>query len=195
VSDEIQTFVWRKQLKRDRDELDDLVEAPRSRRPQECLQLRERHFDRIEVGTVGREKSESRADPLNRGLHFRLFVRCQIVEDDDIAHPQRRDEDLLNVCEECRVIDRAVEDRGRQQPVDAQSGHDRVRLPMAARRVIAETHAARTAAIAAQQIGRYPRFIDEDERASVVQRLRGVPPATGGRDVRSALFVGVYGFF
>jgi hypothetical protein len=70
-----------------------------------------------------------------------------------------------------------------------------VRLPMAAWRVISEAHASGTAAIAPQQIGRHPRFIDEDVGARVMQRLRGVPLATGGRDVRPALFVGVYGFF
>lgn len=66
---------------------------------------------------------------------------------------------------------------------------------MAARCVIAQAHAAGTAAIPAQQIGRYTRFIDEDVGTGVVQRLGRSPLATGGRDVRPALFVGVYGFF
>jgi hypothetical protein len=41
------------------------------------------------------------------------------VEDEDIAHAQCREEDLLAVGEERGVIDGAVEDRGRHQAVDA----------------------------------------------------------------------------
>ena len=101
---------------------------------------------------------------------------------------------MLDVREERGVIDRAVEDRGRGQAVHTQPRHHGMRLPMAARRVIPEAHAARTAAIATQQIGRHARFVDEDVGAGGVERLRGVPLATGGRDVRPPLFVGVYGF-
>ena len=119
MSDEIQTFSRRKQLERDRDELDDLVEAARSRRAQKRFQLRERHFDRIEVGTVRREKSQPSAGAFNRRLDFRLFVRRQVIEDDDIARAQGGNEDLLDVREERGIIDRAVEDRGRHQSADA----------------------------------------------------------------------------
>jgi hypothetical protein len=66
---------------------------------------------------------------------------------------------------------------------------------MAAGRVIAETHAARTTSIAAQQIRRDARFVDEDVGARIVQRLRVLPPPARRGDVRPALFVGVYGFF
>ena len=48
---------------RDRDELDDLVEAARSRNPQERLQLRKRLFDRIEIRTLGRQKVGSARRP------------------------------------------------------------------------------------------------------------------------------------
>ena len=109
----------REQLERDRDELDDLVEAARSRGAQEGFQLRKREFDRIEVRTVRRQKAEPGADAFNRGLDVRLFVHREVVEDDDVAGAQRRDEDLLDVREERGVVDRAVEDRGRRQAVDA----------------------------------------------------------------------------
>ena len=66
---------------------------------------------------------------------------------------------------------------------------------MAERRVISETHAAGTPAVAAQQIRGDAGFIDEDVGARVVQRLAVLPVTAGGGDVRSALLVGVYGFF
>jgi hypothetical protein len=70
-----------------------------------------------------------------------------------------------------------------------------VRLPMAVRRVIAQAHAARTAPVAPQQVGGDAGFVNENVAARVVQRLRVLPVAAGGRDVRPALFVGVYRFF
>jgi len=118
VSDEIQAFGWREQLERDRDEFDDLVEAPRSRRPQKRFQLRNRHLDRIEVGAVRREKAKASADPFNGSLNFGLFVRREVIEDHDIARPQHWDQHLLDVREKRGAIDGAVEDRWRRQAVD-----------------------------------------------------------------------------
>jgi hypothetical protein len=62
VSDEFPTFIRRTQLAHDRHEFDDLVEAARPCRPPKRVQLRERHLDPIEIGTVWRKKSEPNAD-------------------------------------------------------------------------------------------------------------------------------------
>jgi hypothetical protein len=70
-----------------------------------------------------------------------------------------------------------------------------MRLPVAARRVIAESQAARAAPIAPQQIGGDPRFVDEDIGARVVDGEKVLPPPARGGDVRATLFVGVYRFF
>jgi hypothetical protein len=70
-----------------------------------------------------------------------------------------------------------------------------VRLPMAAGRVIAEPHAAETAPVAAQQIGRHAAFIDKDILPGVVQRQPVAPAAPLSGDVGATLFVGVYRFF
>jgi hypothetical protein len=85
--------------------------------------------------------------------------------------------------------------RGRGEPVEAQGGDYRVGLPVAARRVIVETRAAGTAAIAAEEIRGHTAFIQKDVLADAAQRLPGLPLAARRGDVRSTLFVGVYGFF
>lgn len=110
MPNEIQTFQRRKQLERDGDERDDLVEVARPGGAQKGLQLRKRQFDRIEVRAVGRQKAEPCADRFDRGLDLRLFVRHEVVEHDDVARTQRRDEDLLDVREKRGIVDRAVED-------------------------------------------------------------------------------------
>ena len=119
----------------------------------------------------------------------------QVVEDHDVAGPQRGHEHLLDVGEECGVVDRAVEDRRRLQAVPAQRGDHGVRLPVSAGRVIAEPQAARAAAVAPQQIGRDAGFVEKDVVPGIAQRLRVVPLAARRGDVRAPLFVGVYRFF
>ena len=172
-----------------------MVEAPRSRRSHECFQLCKGLLDGIEVRTVGRQEAESCAGPFNRGLDLRLFVHRQVVEDDDVAGMQRRHKDLFDVREERRVINRAIEHGGSGEFVDAQPRHDRVRLPMAVRRIVAQPDAARTASVATQQISGDTGFVDEDVGARVVQRLRVLPAPPRRGDVRPSLLVGVYGFF
>lgn len=195
MSDEIPTVGWREQVERDRDQLGDLVERTRAGGAQECFQFRESLFDRIEVRTVGWEESDRRARPLNRGAHLRLFVDRQVVEDHNIAGPQRWDKDLLDIGEETRLVDRAVENRRCRQPVEPESRDDGVGLPMAARGVIAQPRAPGAAPIAAQQIRRDTAFIQKDVLAHIAERLPPRPPPSFSGDVGPALFVGVYGFF
>jgi len=64
-----------------------------------------------------------------------------------------------------------------------------------ARGVIAESGAARAAAVAPQQIGRHAAFIEKDILLDIVERLPLAPAPTLSGDVGPALFVGVYGFF
>lgn len=195
MSDEIPTFGWREQVERDRDQLGDLVKRARAGGSQECFQFRESLFDRIEVRTVGREESDRRARPLNRGAHLRVFVDRQVVEDHNIAGPQRWDKDLLDIGEETRLVDRAVENRRRRQPVKPEPRDDGVGLPMATRGVIAQPRTPGAAPIAAQQIRRDTAFIQKDVLAHIAERLPPRPPPSFSGDVRPALFVGVYGFF
>ena len=71
------------------------------------------------------------------------------IEDHDIAGVQRRHEDLFDIGQERHRVDRPVEDRGRGQRVGTQRRNHRVRLPVAARRVIMEPGPAETAAVSA----------------------------------------------
>ena len=195
MSHEIPAFLRREELQRDRDELDDLVEATRSRRAQKGFQLRKRELDGIEVGAVRRQESDEGPRLFNGGLHGRLFMDGEVVEHHDVAWSQRRHEHLFDVGEEGGIVDRAVEDRRRLQAVPPQRGDHGVRLPVSAGRVIAEPQAAWAAAVAPQQIGRHARFVEKDEMPGIAERLRLLPVAAGRGDVRATLFVGVYGFF
>lgn len=132
---------------------------------------------------------------LDRRPYRRLFVDDEVIEHDHVAGPERRHEHLFDVREKCRIVDGAVEDRGGVEAVHAQRGDDGVRLPVTARRVIAEPQAARTAPIPPQQISRDSGFVKEDVLPRIAERQPILPAATRRGDVRPALFVSVYGFF
>ena len=195
MPDEVQALSGREELQRDRDEFDDLVEAARSRGAQKRFQLRKREFDRIEIRAVGRQKPKARADTFNRRLYLRLFVHRQVVEDDDIARPQGRDEHLLDVREKRGIVDWTIEDGRCENAIDAQSRHDRVGLPVSVGRVVAQSQTARAAAVAPEQIGGDAGLVNEDVATRVVQRQRVLPSPPGGRDISASLFVGEYRFF
>ena len=172
-----------------------VLEGARADGAYERLQFGECQFDRIEVWAVGWQKAQEGARLLNRGAHLRLFVSREIVEHDDIARAQGRDQDLLDVGAERVVVDRSIEHGCGGQFRGAERRDDRVRLPVAARGVIRHACAARTARVPPQQIRRNPGFIDEDVLPHIVERQGCRPAAARRGDVRTPLFVGVDGFF
>ena len=87
MPDEIATFGRGEEAERGSDQRTDVVKRPGARGPEERFQFGKRQFDRIEIGTVGREKPELRADGFDRGADRGLFVDRQVVEDDHIAGP------------------------------------------------------------------------------------------------------------
>jgi hypothetical protein len=82
-----------------------------------------RRIDRVQIGRVGRQQYSVGSGGANGVLSCFAFVASQIVERDNVAWPQCRNENLLDIGEEPRAIDRAIEDARRFNPVAAQRGH------------------------------------------------------------------------
>ena len=72
-----------------------------------------------------------------------------IMKQDDIARAQRGPQDLLDVGAERVAVHRSIEHRRRGQLCGAERRHDRVCLPMAARRVIPNAGPAQAPRVAA----------------------------------------------
>jgi hypothetical protein len=172
-----------------------MIETPRPCCAEQRFQFREGQLNRIEVGTIGRQESELRTDGFDRRAHLRLFVDRQIVEDDHIAAPQRGHEDLFDVSEKARIVDRPIKYRRCREAVLSQRRHHGVGLPVAARRVIAQPRAPPTPAVATNQVGCHAALVEKDVLPHIVQRQPRTPAATLNDDVGPPLFVGVYGFF
>ena len=194
MPDEISAFRGREEAQRDRDQVADVVKGPGTCRPDERFQFREGQFDRIEIGAVGRQEAEMGPDGLDRRAHRRVFVDGEVVEDHHVAGAQRGHQDLVDVGEKHRMVDRPIEHRRGPEAIEAQRRHDRMRLPMAARRVITEAGATQAAAVPAEQIRCDAAFIQKNILRHVAERLPAPPLAPSRGDVRPTLLVGVYRF-
>jgi len=180
VPDKIAAFDGGEQVERGGDQRADVIEGAGARGAEQGFEFGEGELDRIEVGTIGRQEPQRRAGGFDGVAHLGLFVDGEVVEDDDVAGAQRRHEHLLHVG---------------AKTVEAQRRHDGVRLPMTARRVVAQARPARTAAVATEQVGGDAAFIEKHVLARIPQGLPRLPPPAGVGNIRPTLFGGVYGFF
>ena len=86
-------------------------------------------LDRIEVGGVfGQEPQAGFYSPEHGGDRLCL-VAAEVVENDDVAGPQGRDQDLLDIGSEAFAIDRAIEDAGGGELIEAQRTQESEGLP------------------------------------------------------------------
>jgi hypothetical protein len=81
-----------------------------------------------------------------RLAHAIDLVGAQIVHEDDIALFQGRRENLLDICNECWPIHRAIDDIGRGHAIEPQGSDERQRLPVAVWHARDQPLAARAAA-------------------------------------------------
>ena len=155
----------------------------------------EAQLDGVEVGAVGREEAQRRADGFNGVAHAVDFVSGEIVGNHDVAGLQRRHEDLFDVGEEADPVHRAIQDAWSGQPRHPQRGDEGAAFPPTLRRVIGDPLAARAAPIPPQEIGGDPAFIEKDEAGRVESRGGRCPLRAGGRDVWAIVFGRAYRFF
>ena len=90
VPDVIPALRGREERECGRHEGVDVLEGARARGPHERFQFGKRHFDRIEVGAVGRQKPEVCAHRVERGLDVWLVMDREVIQDDNVAGVQHR---------------------------------------------------------------------------------------------------------
>ena len=122
-------------------------------------------------------------------------MRSEIVHDNDVARPEHRHEQLLDIGTEASAVDRAVEDAGCHQPVAAQGSEEGQRLPMAVRREAAQTLTSLSPAAQRGHVGLDPGLIDEDQPPRVETCLQGAPALPPAGDVGAGLLKGEQRFF
>ena len=195
MADVVRAFRGREELEGDRHQRDDLVEVPGPGGAQERFQFGKREFDRIEIRTVGRQEPEVRAHGRECRADLGLLVDGEVVEDDDIARPERGHQDLLDIRAKTRGVDRAIKHGRCREPLQPQGGNHGASFPMTAGCVIAEPRPAKTPPIPAEEVRGHAALIQEDVLPDVAERLPVAPPTPLSGDVGPALFVGVNRFF
>jgi len=127
----------------------------------ERLELREGHFDRVEVGAVWRQEEEPRADVAHGFGRAGALVARQVVEDDHVALAQCRHQLGLDINVEHLAIHRSVDHPGRVQPVMAQGTDERLGAPMPERCVIDQALPARSPAGGLGHVGLDRGFVNK----------------------------------
>ena len=139
MADVIRAFGGREELERDGHERGDLVEGARSGRAQERFQFGERQFDRIEVGTVGRQEPELRADGFNRARTSGCLCTARLSRTTTSPGAEGRHQDLFDVGARNSTLSIGPsKTAGAVRPSSRSAAITVLRFPMTARRVIVQ---------------------------------------------------------
>lgn len=124
------------------------------------------------------------ADGLPNGF---VFVRAEIVEDDDIIRLERGNEKLLDIGQEPLAVNGTFEQAWRIDAVMPQSGQKSRRVPMAVRNFVDEATAALRPSAHARHVGLGPCFVDENQARGSDPALIFAPLDAPSRSVRAVL--------
>lgn len=150
-------------------------DAPFFRLSDKGFELCEHHLNGIEIGAVGRQEEEMRANIPDRITGMLAFMTSQIVENDDIATFQSGHQTLADPCGEGDTVDGTVEHKGCDDAVAAQASQKGQRLPMAMGDFCDERLSSLTPATGSRHVGFDPGFIDEDKAIRIKPMLVGLP--------------------
>ena len=131
------------------------------------LELGEGHFDRIEIGAVGRQEQEPAAVCLEQSRRLLALVGGQVVEDDDGSGLQFRDQDLLDVSVKGVAIHRARDHPWRDDAVAGQARDQGLVPPPPERGAPLEMQTLETPSIGAGHIRVCAGFVEKNQALGV----------------------------
>jgi len=163
--------------------------------PHPVFDLGEGLFDRIEVGRVWGQIPELGAGGPDDAAQSGRLVAAEVVQDDDVAGFEHRNELLLDIGTEALAIDRAVEDARGCELVAAQSPEEGQGAPVAVWGEAPDPLTLRSPSPQGGHIGLDPGLVDEHQAPWIEAGLPGPPalPPTG--DGRTGSLKGEQRFF
>src|SRR5713226_6224739 len=159
------------------------------------LELGEGIFDRIEVGTVGRQIVEFGAADFNSLPDAGNLVGGQIVHDDDVAMAQGWRQHLLDPGQERFSVHRTVEKHRHNEARKRATADKSDGLPMTVRNSGAAALSFGRPATKARHLRRKAALIDEDQAFGVKIVLAAEPTLARGLHIRARLLAGMGGLF
>lgn len=137
--------------------------TPRGR---EGLELCEGVFDRIEVGTIGRQVAKFGARSLDHLAHARSFMAGE-VRHDDVAGAQFGHEHFGDIGLQGVAVDRPVENPRRDEASQCERPDEGCRFPVAVRNASPEPFAARAASMTTRHVSGGPGLVDKHEACRI----------------------------
>lgn len=161
----------------------------------QCLELGEHHFDRVEVGTVGWEEQEVGPGLANGSAGGLSFVTAEVVENDHVAWGQCWHQRLLDPgCEGC-AIDWTIQNEGSDNTVMAQPCQERQRLPMSMGNLGQERRPPRAPSSQPRHVGLHPGLVEKNQARRIKLSLMGSPAMAQPGNLRPILLLGQQSFF
>ena len=153
--------------------------------------LRRRAFTLLHIISMGFRSGEE-AD-LGSGLGNErqravVFVGAQVVRDDDIPRPERRDQHFAHIGVEDLGVGRSFDGQAGAGLVQPHRGDHRGGPPVAVGSVADQSLAFGRTTAQSRQIGFGGRLVNEDQPRRVERALAPLPAASGPRHVRPVLF-------
>ena len=188
-------FVWVDGLDEVADVAPCVLEGPLLGVSHPVLDLGEGLLDGIEVWRVWRQEPEPCPGGLDELADGDGFVAAEVVHDDDVARPERGDQQLLDIGAEAYAVDWALEDAGSDQAIAAQRTEEGQGAPVAVRGEAAQSPAPRTPAAQRRHVGLDPGLVDEHQPARIEARLPAFPALPPPGDGGMGLLKGEQRFF
>lgn len=159
------------------------------------LELGEYLLDGIEVWAIGWEEQDFGACRPDRGADIPSFMTAEIIEDDDVAGRQGRNEDLLDIETETVGIDRSVDHPGRVDAVMAKSRQESHGVPMTKGRLGVASLPSATPSPQRRHVGFDPRFVEKNQTTRVKFSLVRFPSGPFPGHIGAILLAGQQRFF
>jgi hypothetical protein len=147
-------------------------------------------LDGVQVGRVFRQEEEPRAGRTDGAAYGIALVRAKIVHDHDVAWPQGRDENLLDIKPEAVAVDRSVDEPWRCDAIVAQRSQECHGFPVAMWHLGFDPLAARRPPSERRHVGLCPGLVDEHQAGGIDPTLIHRPLRPPTRDVGTVLLGG-----
>lgn len=168
--------------------VDDFGEGSWALGPNELFELREDHFDRIEVGAIRWEQHNLCTGRFNRQSSPLGFVAGEIVHHNQVAGLQCGSQKRFAESNETNTVHRTVEYHCRTCSIQCDRMHKRVGLPATCRYRLNKTLTTEGPTPQTSQIRLQAGFIEKHEPFRVYIRLTLEPVSAFENDVFSILF-------
>ena len=131
--------------------------------------------------------NEPCADRLDRFPDRLALVASRIIQNHNVTFLEGRQQELLDVAEEARAVDRAVKDARGRDAIIAQRGEECHGFPVPMWHKCLQALALLSPATQWCHVGLGPGFVNKDEPGGINHALILVPPISAPRDIRPCL--------